>query len=254
MTDLVTPFFTVFLSETQNEESQTTANSDASLLSNVEADCYWCLCKVLDRVQDHFTYSQPGIQRVCHRVNELVSRLDRRLFSHLTEEDVNVFHFAFRWASCLLLREFSWKTAPRMMASYRVLSGFPTLIVLLIWFSSILGHIYFWRWWSQWLPGIPVYSAFDSLGWSVESERIPRRGFVSTTTSQWILEYYGGGSSVGRSVSVAIHVLLTLGISTIGAGGKYRDGHACTQMSTPVVTVASSRLIYLFGCWQRKIF
>lgn len=86
MTDLVTPFFTVFLSETQNEESQTTANSDASLLSNVEADCYWCLCKVLDRVQDHFTYSQPGIQRVCHRVNELVSRLDRRLFSHLTEE------------------------------------------------------------------------------------------------------------------------------------------------------------------------
>ena len=178
------------------------------------------------------------------------------------------------------------------MASYRVLSGFPTLIVLLIWFSSILGHIYFWRWWSQWLPGIPVYSAFDSLGWSGPQQLFHTGGWLCTNIicshklkvkefhdvvsflqqppseswnitevcnmqlSSWCgsTKYFSGGSSVGRSVSVAIHVLLTLGISTIGAGGKYRDGHACTQMSTPVVTVASSRLIYLFGCWQRKIF
>ena len=64
------PTFTVFSSEIQSTKSLTRAN-DETLLDNVEADCYWCLCKVLDTVQDHFTCSQPGIQRVCHRVNEV---------------------------------------------------------------------------------------------------------------------------------------------------------------------------------------
>ena len=29
----------------------------------VEADCYWCLAKMLDSIQDHYTFAQPGIQR-----------------------------------------------------------------------------------------------------------------------------------------------------------------------------------------------
>mmetsp|Transcript_12247 Transcript_12247/g.47583 ORF Transcript_12247/g.47583 Transcript_12247/m.47583 type:complete len:304 (-) Transcript_12247:893-1804(-) len=117
MTDLVTPFFSVFSSEIQSGKSLTGAN-DETLFDNVEADCYWCLCKVLDTVQDHFTCSQPGIQRVCHRVNELVSRLDRALFEHLAREGVGIFHFAFRWATCLLLREFSGIASSRAMDTY----------------------------------------------------------------------------------------------------------------------------------------
>ncbi|KAG6395484.1 hypothetical protein SASPL_146129 [Salvia splendens] len=29
---------------------------------DVEADCYWCLTKLLDGMQDHYTFAQPGIQ------------------------------------------------------------------------------------------------------------------------------------------------------------------------------------------------
>ncbi len=45
-----------------------------------EADAYWCLCKLLDGIQDHYTHAQPGIQRTVFRLKELV----RRAPSHLT--------------------------------------------------------------------------------------------------------------------------------------------------------------------------
>lgn len=38
----------------------------------VEADSYWCLCKLLDSIQDHYTYAQPGIQRTVFHLKELV--------------------------------------------------------------------------------------------------------------------------------------------------------------------------------------
>lgn len=44
---------------------------------DVEADCYWCLCKLLEGIQDHYTYAQPGIQRTVFRLKELV-RCGRR--------------------------------------------------------------------------------------------------------------------------------------------------------------------------------
>ncbi len=37
-----------------------------------EADAYWCLCKLLDGIQDHYTHAQPGIQRTVFRLEELV--------------------------------------------------------------------------------------------------------------------------------------------------------------------------------------
>ena len=94
--------FTVFSSEIQSGKSLTGAN-DETLFDNVEADCYWCLCKVLDTVQDHFTCSQPGIQRVCHRVNEVRFSLTFQCISphllHLLKACQSPWQSAFR-ASC----------------------------------------------------------------------------------------------------------------------------------------------------------
>jgi hypothetical protein len=45
-------------------------------VSNIEADCYWCLSKFLDGMQDHYTFAQPGIQRLVFRLKELVHRID----------------------------------------------------------------------------------------------------------------------------------------------------------------------------------
>lgn len=51
-------------------------NLSAQDISNIEADCYWCLSKFLDGMQDHYTFAQPGIQRLVFRLKELVRRID----------------------------------------------------------------------------------------------------------------------------------------------------------------------------------
>lgn len=37
------------------------ATLEPKVLMDVEADSYWCLSKLLDNIQDHYTFSQPGI-------------------------------------------------------------------------------------------------------------------------------------------------------------------------------------------------
>lgn len=52
------------------------ADLTPEIISNVEADCYWCLSKLLDGMQDHYTFAQPGIQRLVFKLKELVRRID----------------------------------------------------------------------------------------------------------------------------------------------------------------------------------
>ena len=42
----------------------------------MEADSFGCLTKLLDGIQDHYTFAQPGIQRLVFRFKELVRRID----------------------------------------------------------------------------------------------------------------------------------------------------------------------------------
>jgi len=68
----------VFLSEYLEGSMESWSMSDLSpeKISNVEADCYWCLSKLLDGMQDHYTFAQPGIQRLVFKLKELVRRID----------------------------------------------------------------------------------------------------------------------------------------------------------------------------------
>ena len=65
----------VFLSDkfTGDMSSWDVSRLTARELCDVEADCYWCLCKVLDSIQDHYTFAQPGIQKICFRLSEVTS-------------------------------------------------------------------------------------------------------------------------------------------------------------------------------------
>jgi hypothetical protein len=96
--DLVTPFFWVFLGEAVGngmmkdhsgniglKEYQGSGfdmnTTDLSAIppatySQVEADSFWCLTKLLDGIQDNYTVGQPGIQRQIVRLQELIQRLD----------------------------------------------------------------------------------------------------------------------------------------------------------------------------------
>lgn len=118
--DLMTPFLVVFLSAFI-EEPQTcdlAAVSDESL-QIVEADSYWCLTKLLDDIQDHYTFAQPGLQRMVQRMEELVHRCDAELFEHIVErENVQFVQFAFRWMNCLLMRELPLDGIVRIWDTY----------------------------------------------------------------------------------------------------------------------------------------
>ncbi|KAG5456389.1 MAG: rab-GTPase-TBC domain-containing protein [Olpidium bornovanus] len=96
---------------------QPPARLPKSTLTTVEADTFWCLTKLLDSIQDNYTFSQPGIQRQVAKLKELVARIDAPLSAHLQAQEVEFIQFAFRWMNCLLMRELSLKLTIRMPPS-----------------------------------------------------------------------------------------------------------------------------------------
>ncbi|CAI8592181.1 unnamed protein product [Vicia faba] len=118
--DLVTPFFVVFLSEylEGSIENWTMSDLSSDKISNVEADCYWCLSKLLDGMQDHYTFAQPGIQRLVFKLKELVRRIDEPVSSHMENQGLEFLQFAFRWFNCLLIREIPFQLVTRLWDTY----------------------------------------------------------------------------------------------------------------------------------------
>lgn len=124
MNDLVTPFYVVFLAhhisggdiETINAYDASTV--DPEILRAVEADSYWCLTKLLDGIQDHYTMLQPGLQRMFYRLQGIIQRIDQPLHDHLQKEHVDFNQFAFRWMNCLLVRELELNSIVRLWDTY----------------------------------------------------------------------------------------------------------------------------------------
>ena len=62
--DLLTAFFVVFMQRyVENPYNCDVEALEAEVLGEVEADCFWCLTKMLDGIQDHYTWGQPGTVR-----------------------------------------------------------------------------------------------------------------------------------------------------------------------------------------------
>ncbi|KAJ3681392.1 hypothetical protein LUZ60_015881 [Juncus effusus] len=118
--DLVTPFLIVFISEHLEGGMDTWLVSDLSpqVLLDIEADCYWCLSKFLDGMQDHYTFAQPGIQRLVFRLKELVRRIDEPVSKHIEDQGLEFLQFAFRWFNCLMIREIPFHLVTRLWDTY----------------------------------------------------------------------------------------------------------------------------------------
>ncbi len=43
----------------------------------LEADSFWCFSKLMDGIQDNYTFAQPGIQKRVQALKDLISRIDR---------------------------------------------------------------------------------------------------------------------------------------------------------------------------------
>ncbi|XP_078164794.1 ypt/Rab-GAP domain of gyp1p superfamily protein isoform X2 [Carex rostrata] len=134
--DLVTPFLIVFLSEhlEGGMENWSVTNLSPQILSNIEADCYWCLSKFLDGMQDHYTFAQPGIQRLVFRLKELVRRIDEPVSKHIEDQGLEFLQFAFRWFNCLMIREIPFHLVTRLWDTY--LSEGDSLPEFLVYISA----------------------------------------------------------------------------------------------------------------------
>uniref|UniRef100_A0A8C4Z394 TBC1 domain family, member 22a n=1 Tax=Gadus morhua TaxID=8049 RepID=A0A8C4Z394_GADMO len=120
--DLVTPFFVVYVFEYIGEEE--VENFDVSSLReeslrNIEADSFWCMSRLLDGIQDNYTFAQPGIQRKVKALEELVSRIDDSVHLHMQQYEVEYLQFAFRWMNNLLMRELPLRCTIRLWDTYQ---------------------------------------------------------------------------------------------------------------------------------------
>ncbi|XP_035236849.1 TBC1 domain family member 22B isoform X2 [Anguilla anguilla] len=119
--DLVTPFFVVFLSEFVEEDVENfeMAGLPLECQRNIEADSFWCMSKLLDGIQDNYTFAQPGIQIKVKALEELVSRIDEDVHSHFQRYEVEYLQFAFRWMNNLLMRELPLRCTIRLWDTYQ---------------------------------------------------------------------------------------------------------------------------------------
>ncbi|XP_061114006.1 TBC1 domain family member 22B isoform X1 [Conger conger] len=119
--DLVTPFFVVFLSEFVEEDVENFEMAALPLETqrNIEADSFWCMSKLLDGIQDNYTFAQPGIQIKVKALEELVSRIDEDVHSHFQRYEVEYLQFAFRWMNNLLMRELPLRCTIRLWDTYQ---------------------------------------------------------------------------------------------------------------------------------------
>jgi hypothetical protein len=149
--DLVTPFMIVFLRDELANASGSGGNVpnilnmdvdsiDNELFQNMEADSFWCFTQFLDFIQDHYTFAQPGIQRMVHKLEEITRKIDEPLYNHIQQQGLHFIQFAFRWMNCLLMRELSLKLVIRIFDAYlaegdnfEILHGYVCAVFLKSW-------------------------------------------------------------------------------------------------------------------------
>jgi len=137
--DLATPFMVNFIIDylyngdlnkipVLGQKNTLSENLEESVKWIIEADTFWCVTKLLDTIQDHFTFAQPGIQRQVQALADIIKRVDIDLHNHLSDNQIEYMQFAFRWMNNLLMREIPLRCTIRLWDAYLAESdGFVSL-------------------------------------------------------------------------------------------------------------------------------
>ncbi|KAF7246723.1 TBC1 domain family member 22A, partial [Varanus komodoensis] len=96
------------------------------------------MSKLLDGIQDNYTFAQPGIQKKVKMLEELVSRIDEQIHRHLEQHDVKYLQFAFRWMNNLLMREVPLRCTIRLWDTYQVNNCFEPALYRMVLFETSL--------------------------------------------------------------------------------------------------------------------
>ena len=115
MNDIVVPFFIVFL---QSHCVERQIYFTVEVLEKVEADCFWCLSKLISSIQDHYTPGQHGVQRMLSRLENLIGVVNYELSQHIKNNGIDVIHFSFSWMNCLLVQELPHRCVMRLFDTY----------------------------------------------------------------------------------------------------------------------------------------
>lgn len=155
--DVLMPLLLVFLADSAGIspveclDMQAINSLAPERLDDVEADCYWCLSKLLSDFAEYYIDGQPGLQRAVVRIKSVLTRVDADLVAHLNSEGVDMTHMdmaAYRWIGCLMVRELPvplclrlWDTCIAESASRS--TGFASFLVYFIvcfvtYFSAML--------------------------------------------------------------------------------------------------------------------
>lgn len=76
-------FFFIFISLDVEVENCDLKQLPEKTLRIIEADSFWCTSKLLDGIQDNYTFAQPGIQQKVNDLKELMKRIDGNYYPHL---------------------------------------------------------------------------------------------------------------------------------------------------------------------------
>lgn len=153
LNDVLVPLVLVFLKEELHtndlDEVKIQSLKDSQILV-IEAQCYWCLMRLLSYIQDNFVFGQPGIVRMVRSMEKIVQRVDNALFNHLKTEGIELLQICFRWMNCLLIRELPLAIVIRLWDTYIAegpsgFSDFHTYVcsVFLVYWSSRLRSMDF---------------------------------------------------------------------------------------------------------------
>lgn len=124
--DLCTPFIFVFLSQYIDLDVDNLSNYDdiafASIgqeeLLEVEADSFGCFSSLMNRIQNNYSSSQPVLQRMVEKFEEIVGLVEAEILEHFNKQEIKFLQFSFRWMNCFLMREFSLKLIIRLWDTY----------------------------------------------------------------------------------------------------------------------------------------
>ena len=105
------------------------------------------MTKLLERIQENYVFSQPGIQKKIQSLEDLIKRIDSKilifmilfqkkkkfkffkipkitntdnLYQHLKKNNIEFIQFAFRWMNNLLMREIPLSCTIRLWDTYHV--------------------------------------------------------------------------------------------------------------------------------------
>lgn len=126
MNDILAPIFCIFVAEKfemtyiqlENNIRKVEEKITEESLLDAEADAFHCFSLFLSTIKQNYIKGFDGIYANLKRLNDLILKSDKELHKHFEENDVEIFHFAFRWCFCLLFRELPLNLSTKLMDFY----------------------------------------------------------------------------------------------------------------------------------------